>query len=383
MDEETLRRLAIWRFEQGDRPEEIWRRLGRSRRWFFKWLARYRAEGTSALAGRSRAHRGHPRAASERVRAEVQAVRDAHPTWGERAIARELPSRVVGPVPAHATVGRILRAGGRTDRPRAHPPTARYPRLVPQQALELVEHDFFGPRWILGFGRVFGYQSMDVYSRSVCLGAQRDKAAATQLAYWLGLFQRLGLPRVVQTDNEFGLTSRAMRGTFTKLTRLFLALGVEHRFIPEGEPYRNGHIERFNRTFRYDFYDQHVFRDLDHLRAREAQFERYFNQERPHGGIRYEVPASRLPSERTLLAAELTVGSFDLDHRRLAPGLVSYVRRVGSEGEISILNGQPVRLDPALAGDYVTALVHTPDLDLTVLTPDGEIVPAHRPNGAR
>ena len=32
MDEETLRRLAIWRFEQGDPPHEIWKRLGRSRR---------------------------------------------------------------------------------------------------------------------------------------------------------------------------------------------------------------------------------------------------------------------------------------------------------------------------------------------------------------
>ena len=48
---------------------------------------------------------------------------------------------------------------------------------------------------------------------------------------------------------------------------------------------------------------------------------------------------------------------------------------------MAILNAQIVRLDPGLAGDYVTAVVHTPDLDLTVLTVDGEVVPAHR--GAR
>ena len=35
-----------------------------------------------------------------------------------------------------------------------------------------------------------------------------------------------------------------------------------------------------------------------------------------------------------------------------------------------------MRLDPALAGEYVTAQIHTPDLTLTVLTVDGEIVPA-------
>jgi hypothetical protein len=256
---------------------------------------------------------------------------------------------------------------------------------VPQRALELVQHDFFGPRWILGFGRVISYQSMDVYSRAVFLAAERDKAATTQLGYWLRLFQGFGLPRVVQTDNEFGITSARMRHPvpFSRLTRLFLALGVEHRFIPEGEPYRNGHIERFNRTYRYDFYDQHVFSDLAHLRTRQAQYQRYFNDARPHGGIGYAVPASRFPNERRRLDAELSLASFDLDHRRVAPGRVSYVRRVDAEGEIAILNAQTVRLDAALAGEYVTALVDTPDLDLTVVTGAGEIVPAIRTSGAR
>jgi putative transposase len=384
VDEETVRRIAIAWFEQGESPSEIWRRLGRSRRWFFKWLARYRAEGPAALQGRSRAHRAHPRTSPPAVRAKVLELREAHAGWGERTIARALPSHLSGPRPAPATVGRILRAAGATRRTRARTvPDARYPRVVPQQALELVEHDFIGPRWIIGFGRVFGYQTMDVFSRSVCLGAERDKAAPTQLAYWLGLFQRFGLPHVIQTDNELGLTSTAMRGGFTRVTRLFLAVGIEHRFIPAGEPYRNGHIERFNRTYRYDFYDQQVFRDLAHLRAREAQYERYFNEARPHGGIGYAVPASRFPIARPRLAAELGLDDFDLDHRRLAAGRVTYVRRVDAEGAIEILNHQVVRLDPSLAGQYVTAVVHTPSLDLDVLTVDGELVPAVRTSGAR
>ena len=62
MDEVTLRRLAIWQFERGEPPAQIWPRLGRSRRWFFKWLARYRAAGPEALLGLSRAHHRHPRA---------------------------------------------------------------------------------------------------------------------------------------------------------------------------------------------------------------------------------------------------------------------------------------------------------------------------------
>lgn len=34
---------------------------------------------------------------------------------------------------------------------------------------------------------------------------------------------------------------------------------------------------------------------------------------------------------------------------------MTYIRRVDAEGEVRILNGQVVRLDQALAGEYVTA----------------------------
>ena len=217
-------------------------------------------------------------------------------------------------------------------------------------------------------------------ARSVCLGAAGTREEATQIEYWWALLQRFGVPAVVQTDNEFGIPNFGLAGgrpLFTRLTRFFIALGIEHRFIPIGEPFRNGHVERFNRTYRYDFDNRETFADLAQLRRRQRVFERYFNQRRHHAGIGYAVPSSRFPPERRRLS-----GRHELDLSRLAEGRVSYVRRVSSEGEIAILNSQLVQLDPALAGGYVTAIVHTPDLDLTVLTVDGELVPARR-RGAR
>ena len=373
MDEETLRRLAIWRFEQGDAPEEIWPSLGRSRSWFFKWLARYRAEGQVALSGRSRAHRSDPHGTAAGSRDRVREIRAAHPRWGERTIARGLTT------PSHATVGRILRASGQTRPGRERlVPAVRYPRPNPTAALELLEYDFFGPRWISGSGRVIGYHTMDIWSRSVCLGAAANRLQTTQLGYWIDLLQRFGMPKVVQTDNEFGIPNAKLargRAVFTRLTRFFLIVGIEHRFIPIGEPFRNGHIERFNRTYRYDCYNQETFRDLAHLIVRQRAFEQFFNEQRAHGGIGYAVPASRFPAARPRLPADFQI---DPERLRLVEGRVSYVRRVDSEGVIRILNDEPVQLDPALAGDYVTAVVHTPDLDLSVLTVDGEVVPARR-----
>ena len=42
MDEIEIRRQAISRYENGESPKQIYQSLGKSKRWFFKWLNRYR-----------------------------------------------------------------------------------------------------------------------------------------------------------------------------------------------------------------------------------------------------------------------------------------------------------------------------------------------------
>ena len=43
MEEETLRKTAIKRYLQGKAPRLIYWEMRRSKRWFFKWLNRYRS----------------------------------------------------------------------------------------------------------------------------------------------------------------------------------------------------------------------------------------------------------------------------------------------------------------------------------------------------
>ena len=43
MDEETLRKMAIEQYLQGKEPVSIYRELGRTKPWFFKWLNRYQS----------------------------------------------------------------------------------------------------------------------------------------------------------------------------------------------------------------------------------------------------------------------------------------------------------------------------------------------------
>src|SRR5687767_4456051 len=68
---------------------ELCRRYGISRKTGYKWLARYRAGGTAALAEQSRRPRQSPRQTSPAMAETVIALR-RETTWGGRKLRRRL-----------------------------------------------------------------------------------------------------------------------------------------------------------------------------------------------------------------------------------------------------------------------------------------------------
>jgi hypothetical protein len=65
-------------------------------------------------------------------------------------------------------------------------------------------------------------------------------------------WQRLGIPDLLQADNELSFRgSNRYPRSFGLLIQLCLYLGVEIVFIPPGQPWRNGIVEKFN-----DLYDK-------------------------------------------------------------------------------------------------------------------------------
>jgi homeodomain-containing protein len=77
-------RLAM---QAGVNRRELCRRFGISPEVGYKWLGRF-AAGDTVLADRSRRPHLSPLSSSAEVEALVLAVRDAHPAWGARKIAR-------------------------------------------------------------------------------------------------------------------------------------------------------------------------------------------------------------------------------------------------------------------------------------------------------
>jgi transposase-like protein len=109
-------RLAMQ--EQANR-RELCRRFGIHPDTGYKWLSRW-ASGDRELCDRSRRPHASPARTEAAMESLVLQVRDAHPAWGARKIARCLQREGVKP-PEPSTVHEILRRHGRIVPPAGSP----------------------------------------------------------------------------------------------------------------------------------------------------------------------------------------------------------------------------------------------------------------------
>jgi len=73
------------------------------------------------------------------------------------------------------------------------------------------------------------------------------------------------------------------------LGEVFVQWAQEHgmaiQYIQPGKPNQNAYIERFNRTFREEVLDQHLFLRLDDVREAAHWWMIEYNEQRPHDSL--------------------------------------------------------------------------------------------------
>lgn len=94
-----------------------------------------------------------------------------------------------------------------------------------------------------------------------------------------------GYPKQIRMDNGPELVSSA-----------FAEWCQEHNVrmihIQPGKPNQNAYIERFNRTFRHEILDTHIFDTLDQVREIAWQWMIDYNEQRPHDALNGMTPAA-------------------------------------------------------------------------------------------
>ena len=125
MDEETLRKMAMQQALQGKAPVSIYREMGRSKRWFFKWLQRYESGGTEWYRDHPRIPHSHPDQTCQGTRDLLIQIRrqleeNPYAQIGTSAIKWECQKLGVTP-PSDSTINRILRREGLVKKNSLHP----------------------------------------------------------------------------------------------------------------------------------------------------------------------------------------------------------------------------------------------------------------------
>jgi transposase len=114
--ETELRKKAIQRYVQGEKPKAIYTDLKRSKKWFFKWLQRYRTGEKDWYQDQSRAPTNSPRRISHIDKQRIIEVRnklESQPfaQTGASAIKWEL-SKSGFSFPSDQTINRVLKREG-------------------------------------------------------------------------------------------------------------------------------------------------------------------------------------------------------------------------------------------------------------------------------
>ncbi len=280
----------------GEHPREVAAAVEVSVRTIYKWLKRKRDGGVEALQDRSSRPRSSPRRLHRRRRRQIRRLRQRR--WSSREISRALRL-------PRSTVGVELRRLGLGRLPRVEPPQPLV-RYEKQRAGELVHldtkklacfdqvgHRIHGDRHTRsrGAGWEIVYVAIDDASRVAYVEILEDEQGSSaegfmlRAAAWFAA-QGLEIERVM-TDNGCGFVSRAF-------ARALSVIGAAHQRTRPYTPRTNGKAERFIQTLQREWAYARPYANSSQRRAALPRYLKYYNEERPHMGIRGRSPQLRL-----------------------------------------------------------------------------------------
>lgn len=298
--DEKMQKLKLWEAlkQKGMRDQEASQLLRVSRATLYRWRRRLGEKGPKGLEAKSRRpHRIRRRGWSSELVEAVLALREEYPSWGKEKLCVLLGRS--GWKTSSSTVGRILvdlkRRGVLHEPPKglvkyrkrqaSRKYAIRKPRDYPvDQPGDLVQVDTLDVH-PLDAAALKHFTARDVISRWDVLKAHQRATAHTAAEFLDTLLARMPFKvKAIQVDG--GSEYRA--GFEDACQRLGLKLFV----LPPHSPKLNGRVERAHRTHLEEFYAViPKSAQLDRLNIALYQWERIYNQIRPHQALDYLTPA--------------------------------------------------------------------------------------------
>ena len=315
---------------------QLCRRYQISRKTGYKWLSRYRKQGSEGLADRSRRPKRSPAKLSKTTERTVLDLRQRHPRWGARKIRRLLKTEGKAQ-PASSTITALFHRHGLIEPgPQAKPNWQRFER---EAANSLWQMDFKGPLATLD-GPANALTVLDDHSRfNLCLKALPNQRGESVKHALTETFRLYGLPNSMLMDNGPPWGGEPAY-PYTTLTVWLIRLNVGVSHSRPYHPQTMGKDERFHGTLSRELLERRQWKDLWDLDSAFERFRQQYNFIRPHQALNLEVPASRYQVSLRPFPESLPAIEYE-------PGI--HVRKVQDKGEISF-RGKTVKVGQAFHG---------------------------------
>lgn len=203
----------------------------------------------------------------------------------------------------HSTICAVLKRNDRVKKYRTIKPNSFNRRYSAPNPLDRVQADTLWTGLTDNNGnRVYMTGLIDDHSRFAYGDLNDEKGGFAATSSLQNFLSKVGIPKLVQTDNGTEFTNRyvselnhkrqkeASKAAFETLLE---KMEIEHHLIRPRTPQHNGKIERFNQTVLKEF----SARVPDNLPLADYRklFKAYllwYNCERPHSSIKYLTPAN-------------------------------------------------------------------------------------------
>jgi transposase InsO family protein len=288
---DTKREFVALALQDGANRRELCRRFGITAKTGYALLRRFAEEGQAGLQPRSRRPAHSPGVTPVAMEQAVLQLRQQHPAWGARKIARCLRDRGLSEVPAPSTVTAILRRHGQLS-VAASAAATPWQRFEHEQPNSLWQIDFKG-HFDTATQRCHTLTLLDDHSRyDLALDACANQQGASVQPRLEQVFRRYGLPVGVNADNgaPWG-SSREVEHGLSQFSVWLIRLGIRVSHSRPYHPQTNGKLERFHRSFDAEVLAGRAFRDLAQAQAAFTAWRAVYNHERPHEALGLDTPA--------------------------------------------------------------------------------------------
>lgn len=291
-----------------------------------------------------------------RVHRKLKGRRNPLGFYGAEAIYHKLTDLGIRAMHSVRTIHRILSrrkllTRKRRDRSRKG---AILPCSIAQKQNDVHQVDFIVGHYLASRRPVVIFNRKDGATGLVAGTEEPDRSVQRVLAFLTKDWQRQGIPRFLQMDNDMSLTGGRMHPrSLGQLVRFCLACRVIPVFTPERRPASNAVVERYNGLWQEKVWQRYRFRAFSQLRKRSQAFQEAYNAYlkrrliRQGKGALFNICVRCLPKS--------------LRFRHPLPlyrGQIWFIRRIDEDGAIQVLN-ETVRLPKRYAHEFVRVVVRT------------------------